>query len=73
MNIKKVLNLIGEMLKIEALCMVLPFICGLIYRERSTIHFLVVGSLTFAIGRILSHANVKDAKFCSNCGKKIGE
>ena len=65
MNIKKVLNLIGEMLKIEALCMVLPFICGLIYRERSTIHFLVVGSLTFAIGRILSHANVKDAKFFS--------
>ena len=65
MNIKKVLNLIGEMLKTEALCMILPFICGLIYRERSTVHFLVVGAVTFALGRILTRASIRDAKFFS--------
>lgn len=65
MNIRKVLKLIGEMLKLEGVCMALPFICGIIYKERAGIHFALIGVIVFMIGIMLSSTKVKDARFFS--------
>lgn len=55
MNYKMILNILGWVLKIEALCMALPLICAIVYNEPSGIYaFLISIALCFVTGLLLS-------------------
>jgi len=41
MNRKMVLYMLGHIITLEAVLMLLPLICGLIYREKSVFSFVI--------------------------------
>ena len=65
MNIKKVINLIGLMLILEAMFMVLPFIVSIIYKEEVGKYFIICIAILLVFGFILHKAFVSDNKFYS--------
>lgn len=65
MNIKKVINYIGNMLRLEAILLLFPFVCGLIYKEHNAFYFIVVSIFLFVLGTLLSKIFVTDNRFYS--------
>ena len=55
MNIKMIKYIIGKLMVVEALLMILPYICGLIYKETTAKYFLIVSIPLFIIGMLLSY------------------
>ena len=65
MNIKKVLNLIGFLMMLEAIFMMLPLIVSFIYKESVGIHFLICILILLMIGLVLQRIFVSDNRFYS--------
>lgn len=63
MNYKLILKLIGNMIKIEAILMIFPFIVSLIYKGDDRIAFLFTIILLAVIGCVLSFLKPKNKKF----------
>ena len=55
MNKKMILYTLGKMMFVEGLLMLLPFITGLIYREKEGFCYLTVGAFVAASGALLSY------------------
>ena len=55
MNKKMILYTLGKMMFVEGLLMLLPFITGLIYREKEGFCYLAVGAFVAASGALLSY------------------
>lgn len=53
MNRKKVFYTLGQLLVLEAVLLLLPFLVSLIYKEKTGIHFLVTAGIAAVIGGIL--------------------
>ena len=54
MNYRVIGNFLGNVLKIEALLLLLPFITGIIYKEEESVYYLITAFLTLGIGLFLS-------------------
>ena len=63
MNYKIIKYNIGFLLKIEAILMILPIICGIIYRETSIVYFIISSLITFAAGFVLSFKKPEKQSF----------
>ena len=53
MNKKMIFHTLGWVLLIEGICMILPLICGMIYREREVLSFAYTIGLIAIVGFIL--------------------
>ena len=53
MNKKMIIHTIGWVLLIEAICMILPLICAMVYKEREILSFAYAIGLIAIIGFIL--------------------
>ena len=63
MNLKIIKYYIGYLIKIEAVLMVIPILCSLIYREVAGLWFLIVGVVAFLLGYFLSYKKPKNQNF----------
>ena len=68
MNKKMVLYFIGWILRIEAICMLLPIITAIIYREPQLFDFVITAIGCGAVGTILSIKKPKDYAFYTREG-----
>jgi len=57
MNRKMVLYMLGHIITLEAVLMLLPLICGLIYREKSVFSFVITIAIALSLGYIISVFN----------------
>lgn len=55
MNKKMIFYTLGKMMKIEGLLMLLPMFTGIIYKESTTISYLIVAIVVFVFGHIMSY------------------
>lgn len=60
MNKKMILYILGQMLKAEAVFMILPVIVGLIYKEESVTAFVITIVLSLAVGFCISYEQPKN-------------
>lgn len=63
MNFKIIKYNIGFLLKIEGILMIIPIICGIIYRENATMVFILCSFFTFLIGSFFSMYKPKNQSF----------
>lgn len=63
MNRRIITFILGWILRLEGIFMLIPFITGLLYRERCTWWFLVTGAGAFAVGFFLSRRKPKNTVF----------
>ncbi|MDO4188853.1 MAG: TrkH family potassium uptake protein [Lachnospiraceae bacterium] len=68
MNKKMVLYFIGWILRIEAICMILPIITAIIYREDQIREFLVTALICLGVGIFLSMKKPTDHAFYTREG-----
>ena len=68
MNRRVIVYTLGIMLKIEGLLMLLPFITGVIYHEKSAFYYLFVGVLICCIGFLMSHHKPRNKKIYAKEG-----
>ena len=54
MNYKIITYTLGWVLKIEGVCLILPLICGLLYREKNLTPFIISILLCFIVGFLLT-------------------
>lgn len=71
MNFKIVAHTLGWVLSFEAVCMILPLVCALIYSEAAFMSFLICIAICLAAGVPLILMNNKDAKMYSREGFTI--
>lgn len=65
MNLKKVINYIGNIFILEAILMLFPFFVSILYKEPNGKYFIYVAFLIFIFGIILRHIYNSDKKFFS--------
>lgn len=65
MNLKKVLNYIGNIFILEAILMLFPFFVSIIYRESNGKYFIIVAFFIAIIGIILRHIYNTNSSFFS--------
>lgn len=65
MNIKKVINLIGFLMVLEAIFMLLPLIVSIIYKEHVGIYFVACILILLMFGIVLQRVFVSDNRFYS--------
>ena len=68
MNKKMVLYFIGWILRVEAICMVLPIITAVVYQEEQVQDFVVTGLICLAAGILLSAKKPRDHAFYTREG-----
>lgn len=68
MNKKMVLYFIGWILRIEALCMILPIITAVIYREPQVMDFVITSIACLLVGLLFSVKKPKDYAFYTREG-----
>lgn len=68
MNKKMVLYFIGWILKIEAVCMILPIITAIIYKESQVDDFVVTAICCLSVGLLISIKKPKDHAFYTREG-----
>ena len=71
MNYRIVLHTLGWVLIIEAMCMALPLICGLIYAEAAVSSFIIAMAICLAVGISLVLVKTNDGKMYSREGFSI--
>ena len=57
MNRKMVFYMLGRIIMLEAVLMVLPLLCGIIYHEKSVFSFLITMAIALSLGFIISLIN----------------
>ena len=57
MNRKMIFRILGNIIMFEGAIMLLPFLVSLIYKEHTSIYFIITAAVAIAIGYIL--ANLK--------------
>ena len=60
MNKKIVINVLGWALLLEAVCLLLPLICAIIYKELEMYIFAVCSAICFAVGFLFKSINPKN-------------
>ena len=60
MNKKIVINVLGWALLLEAVCLLLPLICAIIYKEPEMYIFAVCSAICFAVGFLFKSINPKN-------------
>lgn len=65
MNIKRVTKYIGSMITLEGICMFLPFIVSLLYKEETGFYFFIFAITLIVIGEILKKLFKADERFYS--------
>lgn len=63
MNRRMIFFILGWILRVEAVFMLIPFVTGLLYHERCTWWFLLVGAGAFALGFAFSAKRPKNTVF----------
>ncbi|MDD6550965.1 MAG: TrkH family potassium uptake protein [Lachnospiraceae bacterium] len=63
MNQAIIKYVLGKVLAIVGVLMVVPTVCGIIYREDETFAFIIVGVLSFLIGHFASRKKPKNTMF----------
>ncbi len=71
MNYRIVLHTLGWVLIIEAMCMALPLICGLIYAEAAVFSFIIAMAICLAVGISLVLVKTNNGKMYSREGFSI--
>ena len=71
MNYRIVLHTLGWVLIIEAMCMALPLICGLIYAEAAVSSFIIAMAICLAVGISLVLVKTNNGKMYSREGFSI--
>ncbi len=57
MNRKMVFYMLGRIITLEAILMLLPLICGIVYNEKSVIAFIITITLALILGFVISILN----------------
>ena len=60
MNYKIIKHILGVVLRFEAICLALPMICSIVYKEPHTLMYLICILLTLAAGFLLSPKSPKN-------------
>ncbi len=68
MNYKLVLRTLGFTVSFEAVCMLLPLVCSLVYADGKTASFLICMAINLAVGIPLSFIKPKETKMYSREG-----
>ena len=63
MNISIVRYLLGQILKVEAILLLFPFIVACIYREKAGLCFVAVAAVSALLGILLAAQNQKTMFF----------
>ena len=71
MNYKLVLRILGLTILVEALCMLLPAICSLVYNDGQIKCFLLCIAINLAVGIPLARINPKEKRMYSKEGFSI--
>lgn len=68
MNYRRILKTLGIVLCFEAVCMILPLICAIVYKERESISFLISIAICIIVGLPLSLQKTKNKNIYSREG-----
>ena len=68
MNYRRILNTLGIVLCFEAICMILPLICAIVYKEREIIGFLISIAICIIVGLPLALQKSKSKNIYSREG-----
>ena len=68
MNYRMVLYTLGWVLNFEAVCMLLPFLCGAVFHEQEAIYFIICALLCTAFGILLTFRRPKNKTMYSKEG-----
>ena len=71
MNRKLILHTLGWVLIIEAICMILPLVCGIIYKEPESLTFLICSAIIALIGICFKLKPLKDKSMYAKEGLLI--
>lgn len=63
MNINVIIYYLATMMKVEAICMLIPCICALFYGEHQGVTYFIVASAIFVIGKYLTINKPKDMTY----------
>lgn len=71
MNYSIIINALGKVLGIEAIFLILPFLVGLIYREKEAYSFLIVAFLCLILSYVMTKKKVKNRLYFTKEGLLI--